>query len=86
MNKKLSETLDMPMKTILAVRAAFDYCETEDDIKSVIKKIPPKFGEFRLLMMAPNEGCFTIQNIFEKDGETKSQIIAHDFYHVQEDQ
>lgn len=85
MNKKLTEALDTPMRTILAVRACFDYCETGEDIQEVIRKVPAKFGEFRLLMMAPNEGYFTVQNIFEKAGETKSQIIAHDFYQAKED-
>jgi hypothetical protein len=75
----------MPMKTILAVRVCFDYCENVDDIKKVIKKIPSKFGEFELLMAAEEEKYFMIQNFFEKDGELKSQIVTYDFYNAKED-
>ena len=84
MNQKLTEALATPMRTILAVRACFDLCENVEDAKEVVKKIPPKFGEFRILMYAVNEGYFTVQNLFEKDGETKSQIIAYDFYTAKE--
>lgn len=80
MNKKLEEALHTPMRTILAVRVCFDFCESVADIEDVIKKIPAKFGEFKLLTAALNEGYFAVQNIFEKDGEMKSQIITHDFY------
>lgn len=85
MHKKLKAVLDVPMKTILAVRAAFDYCETVDDIREVIRKVPAKFGEFEILMISEEEGYFIIQNFFEKDGETKSQQVAYDFYNVKED-
>lgn len=85
MNEKLKESLNTPMRTILAVRACFDYCENEADIAEVIKKIPAKFGEFRLLMASSREEFFMIQNLFEKDGETKSQIVPHDFYKTKED-
>ncbi len=85
MNDKLSYILSMPMKTILAVRACFDYCENVEDIKKVIKKIPPKFGEFELLTVDEKEGCFMIQNLFKKQNETKSQIVTYDFYKVKED-
>ena len=84
MNEKLREYLDTPMRTILAVRACFDYCENEADIREVIKKIPDKFGEFNILMVSSREEFFMIQNLFEKDGETKSQIVAHDFYKIKE--
>ena len=80
MNKKLEEALHTPMRTILAVRVCFDFCENVEDIADVIKKIPAKFGEFRLLAAAPNEGYFAVQNLFEKDGKMNSQIITHDFY------
>lgn len=85
MNHKLSEALATPMKTILAVRACFDYCATTDDIKEVIKKIPPKFGQFEIRMASEREGYFMIQNLFEKDGVLKSQIVAYDFYKAKEE-
>lgn len=85
MHDKLRRILDEPMKTILAVRAAFDYCGCIDDIKEVIRKIPSKFGEFEILVVSENEGYFIIQNFFEKDGDTKSQTVAYDFYRVKEE-
>ena len=85
MNDKLNYVLSIPMKTILAVRVCFDYCENVDDIKKVIKKIPAKFGEFELLMASEEEKYFMIQNFFEKNGEAKSQIVTYDFYNVKED-
>lgn len=85
MNAKLRQVLGTPMKTILAVRAAFDYCENVEDIRKVIKKIPPKFGEFEILVISEEEGYFVIQNFFEKDGETKSQTVSYDFYTIKEE-
>ena len=85
MHDKLKRVLDTPMRTILAVRAAFDYCETVEDIHEVIKKVPPKFGEFEISLISEEEGYFMIQNLFEKDGETKAQIVTYDFYNVKED-
>ena len=85
MNDKLKRVLEVPMKTILAVRAAFDYCETVEDIHKVIRTVPLKFGEFEILMISEKEGYFIIQNFFEKDGETKSQQVSYDFYNVKED-
>lgn len=85
MNTKLRQAVTTPMRTILAVRACFDYCSTVDDIKEVIRKIPPKFGEFELLMVDEREGYFMIQNLFEKDGKLESQIVSYDFYSVKED-
>ena len=85
MNHKLEEALAAPMKTILAVRACFDYCDCADDIKEVIKKIPPKFGQFEIKMASERDGYFMVQNLFEKDGVTKSQLIAHDFYKDKEE-
>lgn len=85
MNEKLRQALAVPMKTILAVRACFDYCSTVEDIHKVINKIPSKFGEFEILLISEPEGYFMIQNFFEKDGETKSQIVSYDFYNVKED-
>jgi hypothetical protein len=85
MNAKLDYVLSMPMKTILVVRVCFDYCESIDDIKKVIKRIPSKYGEFEVLMASEEEGYFMIQNLFEKNGETKSQIVTYDFYDAKED-
>lgn len=85
MNAKLRQVITSPMRTILAVRAAFDYCENEEDIKEVIKKIPPKFGAFKLLTVYEDEHYFMVQNLFEKNGEMHSQVVSHDFYDVKED-
>lgn len=85
MNAKLDYVLSIPMKTILVVRVCFDYCESIDDIKKVIKRIPSKYGEFEVLMASEEEGYFMIQNLFEKNGETKSQIVTYDFYDAKED-
>jgi len=85
MNTKLRQVLESPMRTILAVRAAFDYCENVEDIKEVIKKIPLKFGKFKLLNVYEEEHYFIIQNLFEKNDEMHSQVVSHDFYDVRED-
>ena len=85
MNNKLKQILEAPMRTILAVHAAFDFCETVEDIREVIKKVPAKFGEFEISLIDEDEGYFMIQNIFEKDGEDKAQVVAYDFYNVKED-
>jgi hypothetical protein len=85
MNQKLRQVITTPMRTILAVRACFDYCENVEDVEQVIKKIPPKFGKFELLAVYENEKYFQIQNFFEKGGELHSQIVSHDFYNVKED-
>ena len=85
MNQKLRQAITTPMRTILAVRACFDYCVTQDDINKVIKKIPPKFGKFEVLAVFPDEHYFLIQNFFEKNGEMHSQVVSHDFYDVKED-
>lgn len=85
MNAKLRQTISAPMRTILAVRACFDYCETVEDIEEVIRKIPPKFGKFKLLSVFEDEHYFIIQNLFEKNGEQHSQLVSHDFYDIKED-
>ena len=85
MNEKLRHALQPPLRTILAVRACFDYCETMEDIKTVIKKIPDKFGEFEILFASEDDGYFTIQNVFEKNGDQKSQIVSYDFYKMKEE-
>ena len=85
MNDKLSRALQPPFRTILAVRACFDYCESVEDIQVVIKKIPAKFGKFNLLASFEDEHYFMIQNLFEKNGQICSQVVSHDFYVVKED-
>lgn len=84
MNEKLSEALATPMHTILAVRACFNCCENEEDILEVIGKIPARFGEFNLLMVSSREEYFMVQNLFERNGVAKSQIVAYDFYKEKE--
>lgn len=84
MNKKLGQALDAPIRTLLAVRVCFDYCDCLDDIDKVIKKIPSKFGKFKLLSVYENERYFVIQNFFEKDEEIHSQVVTHHFYNIKE--
>lgn len=85
MNTKLKQTISTPMRTILAVRACFDYCETVEDIEEVIRKIPPKFGKFELLATYEKEHYFIVQNVFEKNDKQCSQLVSHDFYDIKED-
>ena len=85
MNEKLQRVMQQPMRTILAVRACFDYCETVEDIQVVIQKIPAKFGKFNLLAAFEDEHYFMIQNLFEKNGQICSQVVSHDFYKAKED-
>ena len=85
MNRKLEQILEAPMKTILAVHAAFDFCETVEDICAVIRKIPAKYGEFEILEVSEQEGYFMIHNQLVMETETRSQITTHDFYNVKED-
>lgn len=85
MNKKLERALQPPFRTILKVRACFDYCETVEDIQEVIRKIPAKFGKFNLIASFEDEHYFMIQNLFEKNGQICSQVVSHDFYKVKED-
>ena len=84
MNKKLQKVLDTPMRTILAVRAAFDYCDCVEDIDQVITRIPSKFGKFKLLRVYKDEHYFVIQNFFEKDEDIHSQVVTHHFYNIKE--
>lgn len=85
MNRKLKYALDSPIRTILDVRVCFDYCSDVDDIRTVIKKIPEKFGEFEILIISEEEHYFIIQNFFEKDDKEESQIVSYDFYKESED-
>ena len=85
MHDKLQRILALPMRDTLDVRACFDFCQTVDDIREVIKKIPTELGDFELLMIDEREGYFMIQNFFEKDGKLESQIVSYDFYSVKED-
>ena len=85
MNEKLHRGLTEPMRTILAVRACFDFCTTVEDIRAVIKKIPAKFGEFEILRISEEEGFFMIENFFKKNGIQQSQIVTYDFYNEKEE-
>lgn len=85
MHTKLQQLLALPPRDILDTRAYFDFCTSVEDIREVIRKIPPELGEFELLMVDEREGYFMIQNFFEKDGNIDSQIVSYDFYSVKED-
>lgn len=80
MNEKLRQAMSVQKRTILDIRVCFDYCANLSDINAVIKSIPPKFGEFKVLAVFEDEGYFMIQNLFEKKGEIKSQVVSYDFY------
>lgn len=85
MHDKLRRLLALPMRDDLDVRACFDFCQTVDDIREVIRKIPPELGEFELLMIDEREGYFMVQNFFEKDGKLESQKVSYDFYNIKDD-
>ena len=85
MNAKLRQAVTTPMRTILAVRACFDYCETLEDVQTVVKKIPPKFGTFEISAVSEDAGYFLIQNFFEKYGEMHVQQEMYKFYKVKEE-
>lgn len=85
MNTKLRQSITTPMRTILAVRTCFEYCSTLEDVQKVIRKIPPKYGEFRISKVSEDAGYFIIQNIFEKYGELHVQQETYKFYKVKED-
>lgn len=85
MHAKLQRILSLPMRDTLDVRACFDFCQTVEDIKEVIKKIPPELGNFELLMIDEKEGYFMIQNFFTKDGELQAENVSYDFYNVKDD-
>ena len=85
MNSKLQQIMALPIRTKLSVRACFDYCSTVEDIREVISKIPATFGDFEILTISEREGYFSILNVFEKDGDTISQVVYYDFYDVKDD-
>lgn len=85
MNAKLRKVITLPIVSTAAVKACFDYCETVEDIREVIRKIPPRFGEFDIIAISEREGYFTIQNLCEQEGEVKSEIVSYDFYNLMED-
>ena len=85
MNTKLKQAVTTPMRTILAVRNCFEYCETLEDVQKVIKKIPPKYGAFEISAGSEEAGYFLIQNFFEKYGETHVQQETYKFYKAKEE-
>ena len=85
MNAKLRDIITSPMRTLISIHAGFDYCETVDDIREVIRKIPPKFGEFEILTVSEREGYLSICNYFNRDGEPQAKIVSYDFYTIKGD-
>lgn len=85
MHTKLKRILELPLIDKLDIRACFDFCQTVEDIREVIRKIPPEFGEFEILYIDEREGYFMIQNFFTKDGELQSEKVSYDFYSVKDD-
>ena len=85
MNAKLRQVITTPMKTILAVRTCFEYCETLEDVQKVIKKIPAKYGAFEISEVSEEDGYFMVQNFFEKYGDMQVQQEVYYFYKVEEE-
>ena len=85
MNAKLRQAINTPMRTILAVRTCFEYCENLEDVQKVIKKIPLKYGAFEISEVSEEDGYFLIQNFFEKYGDMQVQQEVYYFYKVKED-
>ena len=82
MHNKLTQLLTLPLRDIQDIKACFDFCQTVDDIREVIRKIPPSFGAFEILLINEREGYFMMYNSTEK-GE--SETVSYDFYRVKED-
>ena len=85
MHNKLLQILTLPLKDDLDIKACFDFCQTVDEIREVIRKIPAEFGAFEVLSVNEREGYFTIYNSIEKGGELKSETVSYDFYDIKED-
>ena len=85
MNSKLRQAITIPMRTILAVRTCFEYCENLEDIQEVVKRIPPKYGAFEIAEVSEEKGQFLIQNFFEKYGEMHVQQEVYNFYKAEEE-
>ena len=85
MNNKLIHVMAPPMRTILAVRACFEYCENLEDVQEVIKRIPAKYGAFESSEVSDEDGYFMIQNFFEKYGDMQVQQEVYYFYKAEED-
>lgn len=83
MNAKLRQVITLPIVSTAAVNACFDYCETVEDIREVIRKIPPRLGKFEILVISEREGYFTIQNSIEQEGEIINEITSYEFYRIQ---
>ena len=85
MNTKLKHAIAPPMRTILAVRACFEYCENLEDVQYVIKRIPAKYGAFEISEVSEEDGYFMVQNFFEKYGDMQVQQEVYYFYKVEEE-
>ena len=84
MNDKLKRAMAPPMRTILAVRACFEYCENLKDVQEVIKRIPVKYGAFEISEVSEEDGYFMVQNFFEKYGDMQVQQEVYYFYKAEE--
>lgn len=82
MNAKLAHAICEPIMARSVIKSCFSYCSTIEDIREVIKAIPPTFGEFEIIAASEREGYFTIQNSV---GKVKPKIVSYDFYSVKED-
>lgn len=85
MHDKLQRILDLPIRDRDDVKACFDFCQTIEDIREVIRKIPKEFGEFDILHIDEREGYFMIHNFFEKEGSYKYETVSYDFYNIKDD-
>ena len=85
MNDKLKRAMTPPMRTILAVRACFEYCENLEDVQEVVKRIPAKYGAFEISEVSEEDGYFMVQNFFEKYGDMQVQQEVYYFYKAEED-
>lgn len=85
MHDKLQRILELPIIDREDVKACFDFCQTVEDIREVIKRIPKELGVFDILMINEREGYFMIHNFFEKNGEFKYETVSYDFYNIKDD-
>lgn len=85
MHNKLQRILDLPIRDREDVKACFDFCQTVEDIREVIKKIPKELGVFDILHIDEREGYFMVHNFFEKEGEYKYETVSYDFYNIKDD-
>ena len=85
MHAKLERILALPIRDNLDVRACFDFCQTVEDIREVIRKIPKDLGVFDILMIDEREGYFMIHNFFKEDEDYKYETVSYDFYNIKDD-